>query len=185
MRSQTSYLPCPAPVQGIYTRGVLLCFLNPTPFLLFPSSGCQVMIGGSCMLMMCEARRLEVALDEVELLLLVVVGELGLVAESRALAGCGSRDGSDCGACGCALFAAGTVLAMGWATWLAVPAGTAEAGLATGAAATGAAATGAAATGAEATGAAATGAAATGAAAAGAAAAGAAAAGAAAAAAAI
>jgi hypothetical protein len=54
------------------------------------------------MLMMCEARRLEVALDEVELLLLVVVGELGLVAESRALAGCGSRDGSDCGACGCA-----------------------------------------------------------------------------------
>jgi hypothetical protein len=47
------------------------------------------------MLIKCEARRLEVSLDEVELLLLVVVGELRLVAESRALAGCGARDGSN------------------------------------------------------------------------------------------
>lgn len=40
--------------------------------------------------------RLEVALEEVELLLLVVVGELGLAESSSALAGSGTVDRSGC-----------------------------------------------------------------------------------------
>ena len=43
-----------------------------------------------------RARRLEVALKKVKLLLLVVVGERGLsTLECGALAGCGTGDGSD------------------------------------------------------------------------------------------